>query len=142
MTDINLHEMVARLTEKDRITFGDVRRLQRDVLPDGIGSREELALLAELDGTVARSDSAWADWLVDAVLELASAQEVSDEPAVDGVGWLERALAPASPKLRRRILRELRRETEAIETPATDACLLAAQSPAAGVMEPPLQMAA
>ncbi len=140
MTDTNLHEMVARLTEKDRITFGDVRRIQRDVLPDGIGSREELALLAGLDGTVARSDSAWTEWLVEAVLELATSQDASDRPAADG--WLEQALAPASPKLRRRILRELRRETAAIETPATEACVLAAQGPAASAMEVPLQMAA
>src|SRR4051794_32367830 len=37
-----------KILQKDRISFGDVQRLQRSVLRDGIGSREEAELLIEL----------------------------------------------------------------------------------------------
>jgi hypothetical protein len=46
------------------ISFGDVKRLQRDIVPDGISSREEAELLLALEQNVSRADRAFADWLV------------------------------------------------------------------------------
>ena len=41
-----------------------VRRLQRDILPDGISSRQEAELLLSLEQSVDRADRAFGDWLV------------------------------------------------------------------------------
>ena len=40
------------------------KRLQRDILPDGISSREEAEILLALDRTSGRADPSLADWLV------------------------------------------------------------------------------
>jgi hypothetical protein len=39
MITVSLSEFAAKVRQKNRISFGDVRRLQRDILPDGIASR-------------------------------------------------------------------------------------------------------
>ena len=44
---------VAEADAPRRISFGDVKRLQRDILPDGISSREDAELLLTLALTVA-----------------------------------------------------------------------------------------
>src|SRR3954468_10510976 len=64
MINFSLHAFVHEVQTAGCISFGDVRRLQRDILPDGIGSREEGQLLLTLEQTVARVDAAFADWLV------------------------------------------------------------------------------
>lgn len=48
-----------KILAKDRISFGDVRRLKRDILPDGIASREEAEALLGLDRAVTKADAAW-----------------------------------------------------------------------------------
>src|SRR4051794_39337056 len=54
MINFSLHAFVHEVQTAGCISFGDVRRLQRDILPDGIGSREEAQLLFTLEQTVAR----------------------------------------------------------------------------------------
>jgi len=65
---------------KKRISFGDVQRLNRSVLPDGVGSREHAELLIDLDRDIPRTDPAWERWLARMI--------------VDFVVWTERR--PAS----------------------------------------------
>ena len=52
MMNTALSAFVSKATAKNRITFGDVRRLQRDVLSDGVVSREEAELLITLDRNI------------------------------------------------------------------------------------------
>jgi hypothetical protein len=40
-----LHQFVARILADDRILFGDLKRLQRDILPARITTREEAEIL-------------------------------------------------------------------------------------------------
>jgi hypothetical protein len=47
-----------------RITFGDAQRLHRDVLPDGVRSRDDVEILIRHEASVRRSDRAFAGWLV------------------------------------------------------------------------------
>ena len=47
-----------KILAKDRISFGDVRRLKRDILPDGIASREQAEALLGLDRAVTKADAA------------------------------------------------------------------------------------
>lgn len=69
MSNVLLREFNAHIISKGRITFGDVKRLQRKVLPDGIAGREEIELLIDIDRTTPKSDPAFADFLVGAVTE-------------------------------------------------------------------------
>jgi hypothetical protein len=66
-----LQDFVTNAVGKNRITFGDVRRLQRDYLPDGISSYEDVKTLLGLDARIERTDRAWTAWLVSAVFEFA-----------------------------------------------------------------------
>ena len=59
-----LRDFVAQAREANRIRFGDVRRLRRDILPARIATREEAELLIDLDRSVSTVDRGWSDYLV------------------------------------------------------------------------------
>jgi hypothetical protein len=67
MSGTGLHEFVRKVLSKNRIGFGDLRRLQRDVLPNGITMRDEAETLIGLDRTVTRVDEGWPGYLAAAV---------------------------------------------------------------------------
>lgn len=106
-----LQDFVTYAVGKNRITFGDVRRLQRDYLPDGISSYEDVKTLLSLDASIERTDRAWTSWLVSAVFEFAVHSERSvATDASGGFEWLlellpETAVPTAA---RRRITRAIR----------------------------------
>jgi hypothetical protein len=78
---------------RGRIAFADVRRLRRDILPDGISSREEAEILIRLDQDTSRSDRAWTEFfvseLVDFVVWAERPTGIVDEEAAK---WLSDAL--------------------------------------------------
>jgi hypothetical protein len=84
MINSSLQTFVNKVQAAGRIRFGDVKRLQRDIVPDGISSREDAELLLTLAPTVGRADRAFGDWLVATV--------------VDFVVW---GLRPTAPSMRR-----------------------------------------
>jgi len=111
-----LEDFVADRAARSRITFGDVRRLQRDYLPGGISSCEEAELLIRLDGAVGRADKAWTEWLVEAVVEFALGSDAPE--AGEQAGGRERLkdiLAAAGTRAARRIAREIQRAAERVE---------------------------
>ncbi len=59
MINPSLHALAATLIRAGRIRSGDVKRLQRDILPDSISSRGEAELLLRLDQSVSRADPAF-----------------------------------------------------------------------------------
>ena len=69
MSKNSLQSFTERTIAKGRIGFGDVRRLQRDILPEGISSREQADVLIALDRDIVRQDPAWVDWLVGALVD-------------------------------------------------------------------------
>jgi hypothetical protein len=120
MSNLSLQSFVTRVGAKNRITFGDVRRLQRNLLPNGVTSREEAELLLDLDRQAERVDQAWIEWLVSAITDFAVWVErptgmVESEAAL----WLKSHLdASGTPtKAARRIAREIRREAERVAEP-------------------------
>ncbi|WP_406856444.1 hypothetical protein ABEG18_02100 [Alsobacter sp. KACC 23698] len=97
-----------------RITFGDAQRLHRDVLPDGVRSREDIEILIRLEASVRRYDRSFAGWLVANVVDYAVWGErptgvVTDEIAA----WLAGLLDADRPVLAR-IAREIARETQEV----------------------------
>ena len=56
MSTMLLRDFVTRVLSQKRVRFGDVRRLSRDVLPDGITTRDEAEVLIALDQTISKTD--------------------------------------------------------------------------------------
>ena len=67
MSTGRLQDFATSVIARGQITFGDVRRLQRDYLPGGITTREEAEILIALSDRLVRADRAWAQWLVAAL---------------------------------------------------------------------------
>src|SRR5262245_54656544 len=118
MSNTKLHEFVTNAAARSRITFGDVRRLQRDYLPGGITTCDEAEMLIRLDGSVDRADKAWADWFVTVIVDFA----LFGEQPIDGVecGPRQRlkdflAATGTSTKATRRIGREIRRQADQVD---------------------------
>ena len=117
MENSKLQDFVTITVLHNRITFGDVRRLQRDHLPHGVASREQVEMLLQLDGMIDRADRAWADWLVAAVFDFAVFSERSVDAVENGTcDWLLDHLAAldVSTKVTRRLERDLHQALEPI----------------------------
>jgi hypothetical protein len=109
---------VTQTAARSQITFGDVRRLQRDCLPGGITAGEEVERLLWLDATVSRADKAWSQWLVAAVADFALRSDVTE----DGVAaWLTRLTAASAEgtPVRPRTLRQISHAKRASPTVAS-----------------------
>ena len=108
-----------KILAKDRISFGDVRRLKRDILPDGIASREEAEALLGLDRAVTKADAAWERWLVTTIVDFVVWAErptgIVDE---DTALWLAAALRAHAGTRGRLIAREIAEEAHAFENDA------------------------
>jgi hypothetical protein len=135
MTKISLADFATKIHAKNRICFGDVQRLQRDVLPDGITSREEAEALLRLDRQVPKIDSAWGLFLVPAIVNFVVWGErptgVVEEHTVK---WLVTALAgdgvPPATRIARLIAREIAEEAHAFENDSLTALAALAGAPA------------
>ena len=117
MENSKLQDFVTITVLHNRITFGDVRRLQRDHLPHGVTNREQVEMLLQLDGMIDRADRAWADWLVAAVFDFAVFSERSVDAVESGTcDWLLDHLAALdiSTKVTRRLERDLHQALEPI----------------------------
>ena len=115
MTNPALSAFADKIAAKGRITFGDIRRLERDILPEGVTSREEAELLLALDRAAGKADRAWAGYLAKTILEFVVwAEEPAGRVDDDAALWLSEALSSggAPTKAGRLIARELAREAE------------------------------
>ena len=111
MINGKLQEFVCNVAVKGRISYGDVRRLQRDDLPGGITNCEELELVTSANTKLIRADKAWTQWLVASVLEFIAKQVVREHPSKEAAGeWVGRLLAASSTSVGRKIARKVRCE--------------------------------
>jgi hypothetical protein len=94
-----------KVSTSGRLLFADLRRLRRDILPNGIATREEAEILLSLD-QVRRLDEAWSPYLIEAV----SAFVVLSSELEDRGAWLAQALKAAQPKTAAAIVWALARE--------------------------------
>ena len=116
MSGTSLQDFVCRALEHKRISFGDLCRLQRDILPDRITTREEAEILLALDRSVDRADRGWREYLIRAVRDFVI---WGSPPAghIDGdkAQWMMTALSSSSPKTARALTREIVREGPAFD---------------------------
>ena len=111
MSGTSLRDFVCRALEQKRISFGDLRRLQRDILPARITTREEAEILLTLDRTVDRADRGWRDYLIKAVRDFViwgspPAGHIDAEKAQ----WLVTAFNGSSSNTARALTREIVRQ--------------------------------
>jgi hypothetical protein len=121
MINGKLQDFATSAMARSQISFGDVRRLQRDCLPHGITTRDEAERLIALDATLARADKAWAAWLVPALADYVTTQQPADISGADAAkAWLQGLLAqsPSSAALGRKVARHIR----SLSQPAVDQC--------------------
>lgn len=126
MINEKLQEFVCNVVAKGQMSYGDVRRLQRDYLPGGVANCEELELLISLNTRLVRADKAWAQWLVASVVEFIAKREVRERPSKEAIGkWLDRPLAALTTSVGRRIARRVRCELarqHSIQSTGSDQC--------------------
>jgi hypothetical protein len=129
-----LSDFAAKAVERNRISFGDVQRLRRSILPDGLGCRAEAEALLSLDRKVGKADPAWERWLVATLVDFVVWAErptgVVDE---DTALWLAAALSGGGSGASRRarlIAREIAEEAHAFEHDALAALARIAAAPA------------
>ena len=106
-----LREFVTKALLTKRIGFGDLRRLQRDILPDGITTRDEAEVLIALDRSIERIDKAWTEALVAGVTRFVV--WTTDPPGTvheEASAWLLAALACGRSKTALAIASEVVRE--------------------------------
>lgn len=129
--------VAAEIERRGRISFGDVRRLDRDMLPHGVACREEAEILIRLDRATPRADRAWNEWFVAVMVDYVVWSErptgiVNEHAAM----WLSTALEePVPTRNAGRLVRAIVAEAERVHGRLT-----APQDGAAPAAE--LQMAA
>jgi hypothetical protein len=132
MINPSLFEFADRLRAKNRITFADVQRLRRDVLPDGVASREDAELLMALDRDVSRSNCEWERWLVAVVVDFVVwTERPTGVVHEDTAFWLAATLngeGADTTKTGRLIAREVVQEAAAFENEALGALASAASN--------------
>src|SRR5215207_604656 len=113
MESISLNQFVKTALVDKRIRFADLRRLQRDVLPEGPSTRDEAEALLALDQVVQRADRAWPDYLASAIKEFVLSGS-TPPGSVDGetAEWLIAALSCSRAKTALAVAREVVREAE------------------------------
>ena len=116
MRSTSLRDFVCRALESKHISFGDLRRLQRDILPACITTREEAEILLALDRSVDRADRSWRDYLVRAVRDFVIwGSPPAGHIDADKAQWMITAFSASSPKTARAITREIVREGPAFD---------------------------
>lgn len=115
----SLHQFVARILADDRILFGDLKRLQRDILPTRITTREEAEILLCLDSAVHRADRGWTDYLTTTLRDFAvwglHPAGFLDRGKAE---WISAALSRTDPARTARVIREIMREARCIDDEA------------------------
>jgi hypothetical protein len=102
-----LGAFAAKAKASNRLLYGDLRRLQRDVLPTGATSREEVEVLLSLDW-IERVDQDWPGYLTRTVSEFVlSTSEPRGVVDAETATWLAAALAQTRPKTAAALVRAI-----------------------------------
>ena len=145
MINAALQTFVNKVQAAGRVSVGDAKRLQRDILPDGISSREESELLLTLALTVGRADRAFGDWLVAVMVDFVVwGLRPTGTVDVETATWLAPFLVGQRTTTMRRLARELAAEADhagrRLPSPAPDG--VSGESSSAQVAADPMPLAA
>jgi hypothetical protein len=130
MEHSRLSDFVKKVSSRGRITFGDIKRLQRDLLPNGAMMPDEVEALITMDGAVRRADPAWATYLTSTVVDFVVwGSRPTGYVDPNAAQWLEALLCSNPSKAARQILREVLREAQAVDPVLRDAMLASSFAP-------------
>ena len=144
MINSSLQTFANKVQRAGRISFGDVKRLQRDILPDGIASRDEAELLLILEQSMGRTDRTFGDWLVAIMVDFVVwGMRPTGTVDAEAAAWLSPFLVgQRTTKTMRRLARELAAETDhggaPLPSPASNAASVACTSAHVAVHPMPL----
>ena len=65
----SLEQFIKGACDQGEISLADVRRLQREIMPDGVESRDEADLLVALDRAITEKHGAWSAFATQAVVD-------------------------------------------------------------------------
>src|SRR5215208_1439845 len=106
---------VNKVTASNRIVFGDLRRLQRDVLPTGPATREEIETLLSLD-SLGQLDDDWPGYLVTTIRGFVLSTSLPPGSVdADTAAWLVTALSDARPRSATAIVRAVLSEARHVD---------------------------
>ena len=116
MSNTSLRTFVSKALASKRIGFGDLRRLQRDILPSGIATREEAEALVGLDRAIEKADQAWPGYLATAVKDFVLSRSASPG-CVDQetAAWLVAMLSGSRTRTAQAITREIVLEAQEVD---------------------------
>ena len=127
---MELSDFVKQVSSRGRVTFGDIKRLQRDLLPNGAVTREQVEALIAMDGAVRQTDLAWAAYLTSTVVDFVVwGSRPTGYVDPDAAHWLEALLCSNPSKAARQILREVLHEAQAMDPVLRDAMLASSFKP-------------
>jgi hypothetical protein len=112
-----LHTFIERAKTSRRLGFGDLRRLKRDVLPQGLASYDEAEALIGLHAALDKADEGWPGFMAAAVKGFVLTR--STPPGRIGPGaaeWLLDVLGALPPRIASAIVRELVQEAKSVDT--------------------------
>ncbi|MDB5591433.1 hypothetical protein [Enterovirga sp.] len=69
MIKLSLEHFVKTVLQSNEITRDDMRRLQRDIMPDGVESRDEADVLIALDRAVTHKHCTWSAFACQSVVD-------------------------------------------------------------------------
>ncbi len=116
MCNVSLQDFCNHTLSAGAVTAGDLRRLMRDLLPDGFASRDQVDMLIALERAVPRIDPGFGDFLVQAVVDFAVwGERPTGTIDRDTAAWLAGSLAGRTgpTPLAARIAIEIVREAQA-----------------------------
>src|SRR5215211_1600367 len=130
MEHSRLSDFLRKVSSRGRVTFGDIKRLQRDLLPNGAMTREQVEVLIAIDGAVRRADPAWAAYLTSTVVDFVVwGSRPTGYVDPDAAHSLEARLCSNPSKAACQILREVMREAQAVDPVLRDAMLASSFKP-------------
>jgi hypothetical protein len=116
MDNTPLQALLGKVRTSRRLTFADLRRLERDILPNGPRTRAEAEALLALAGVLARADEGWPGYLTGAlkgfVLSISRPLGGIDHEAA---AWLVAALADLPPRTAVALAREVARAVQPVD---------------------------
>lgn len=137
LSHVRLNDIAAEIERRGRIGFGDVRRLERDILPHGVTCREEAEILIRLDRVASRADRSWNEWFVSVMVDYVVWSErptaiVNEAAAV----WLSVALEePVPTRNGGRLVRAIVSEAERVHERLTAQLNISDPAVASAVMQ-------
>ena len=110
-----LRAFVSKARASNRLLYGDLRRLQCDVLPSGARTREEVELLLTLD-PIERLDEDWPGYLARTVTAFVlSASDQLSAVDAEAAAWLTTALADMRAKTAATVTRAVVSEAHQVD---------------------------